>query len=204
METSGKKKVIGLGGLMCAGKNYAAAFLEKRGIPVLDVDRLGHEALRTEKAAVAARFGDGVLDGTGEVDRKKLAALVFGKPEDLAALEAIVHPAANRLTLAWIDRQTAPCVINAALLHRSAAFARLDALILVKAWLPVRLFRARKRDRLPWSVILKRLCAQRRFIAQYLSGGTDIYNVYNNPLGPGVDAQLERIISRLGLWEMVR
>ncbi|MDR2517552.1 MAG: dephospho-CoA kinase [Spirochaetaceae bacterium] len=204
MENGGTKKVIGLAGLMCAGKNYAASLLEKRGIPVLDVDRLGHEALRTEKAAVAARFGDGVLDGAGEVDRKKLASVVFGKPEELAALEAIVHPAVNRLTTAWIERQAASCVINAALLHRSAAFTRLDAIILVEAWLPVRLFRARKRDRLPWSVILKRFHAQRRFIAQYLSRETDIYSVYNNPLGPGVDAQLEGIISRLGLWEMVQ
>jgi dephospho-CoA kinase len=190
--------VIGLTGLSCAGKNHVAGLLEKRGIPVLDVDKLGHEALTLETVAVAARFGGGVLDETGAVDRKKLGALVFGKPEELAALESIVHPAANRLTTAWIARQEGrPCVVNAALLHRSSAFERLAAIILVQAWLPVRLYRARKRDRLPLAVVLKRFHAQRNFMSQYLVKGADIHRVYNNPLGPAPEAQIERIVFRL-------
>jgi dephospho-CoA kinase len=205
MNPPGNSIVIGLTGLSCAGKNYVAALFEQRGIPALDVDRLGHEALRLEKAAVAARFGPGVLDGAGEVDRKKLGALVFGRPGELAALEAIVHPAANRLTNEWIARQEGrPCIVNAALLHRSSAFERLSAIVLVTAWLPVRLCRARKRDRLPWSVIIQRFGSQKNFIPQYLAKGADTLRVYNNPLGPAPAPQIEWIISRLKILGMVR
>jgi dephospho-CoA kinase len=199
-----EENIIGLTGLSCAGKNYVARLLEARGLPVLDVDSLGHEALRLEKAAVAARFGEGILDSAGEADRKKLGALVLGRAGELAALEAIVHPAANRLTGEWIDRQRGrPCVVNAALLHRSAAFDRLSAIILVESWLPLRLIRARRRDKLPWTVILKRFRSQRHFTAQYLSKGADIYRVYNNPFAPALEFQLEGIIFRLRQSGMV-
>jgi dephospho-CoA kinase len=191
-----EKKIIGLTGLYCAGKNFVASLLEKRGIPVLDVDKLGHEALALEKGAVAARFGPAVLDASGGVDRKKLGALVFGSPPALAALEAIVHPAANRLSAEWAARQEGPCVINAALLHRSSLFEELSGIILVRAAFPVRLWRAYKRDRLPFAVILKRFRAQDGFMSQYFAKSADILSVYNNPLGPDTELQIGRIVSR--------
>jgi dephospho-CoA kinase len=102
------------------------------------------------------------------VDRRRLGARVFGKAEEMAALEAIVHPAANRLTLRWLEAQgDRPCVINAALLHRSSVFELLDAVILVKAPLLTRLMRARKRDKLPWPAIIRRFRSQRGFFSRY-------------------------------------
>ena len=61
--------LIGLTGKCCAGKNYIAEILEKRGLPVLDVDKLGHKVLEIEKRTIFAQFGgdlqrtDGSLDG---------------------------------------------------------------------------------------------------------------------------------------------
>jgi dephospho-CoA kinase len=158
-----------------------ARLLEERGLPVLDVDTLGHQAIEVEKAAVIARFGASVLGSGGVVDRKALGQRVFGKPPELAALEAIVHPAANRLTEAWIAaRQERACVINAALLHRSSVFSRLDCVIVVNASTPVRLFRAWKRDRLPLGALIRRFASQKEFHTQYSSRKTDMYTVYNN------------------------
>jgi dephospho-CoA kinase len=189
---------IGLTGLYCAGKNHVAALLEKRGLPVLDVDRLGHEALRTEREAIVRRFGSAVLGAGGQVDRQLLGRQVFGRAEELAALEAIVHPAANRLTDAWIKRQSGPCVINAALLHRSSAFVHLDSLIVVRSPFLIRLYRARKRDKLPLKVILKRFSSQnhfpfRRSGAQLFSTAADIYIVKNSGF-PGSQRTLEKRI----------
>ena len=146
---------------------------------------MGHEAIERRKDAIIARFGDATMSADGRVDRKLLGARVFGKPEELAALEAIVHPEVNRLTDEWIAHQSALktpawcCVINAALLHKSSAFRRLDALILVKAPLLTRLFRAHKRDQLPWAVLVRRFWSQATFTSQYLASNADIYEVNN-------------------------
>ena len=146
---------------------------------------MGHEAIERRKDVIVARFGDATIGTDGRVDRKLLGVRVFGKPEELAALEAIVHPEVNRLTDEWIAQQAALktvawcCVINAALLHKSSAFKRLDALILVKAPFFMRLFRAHKRDQLPWVTLLQRLRSQADFTAQYLATNADIYEVNN-------------------------
>jgi dephospho-CoA kinase len=177
-------KIIGLTGAYCAGKNFIAGLLEKRGLAVLDVDKLGHRALTGEKGAIVSRFGDGILGPDGEVDRRRLGARVFGRPGELAALEGLVHPAVNRLTLEWIGAQGGrPCVINAALLHKSSAFGILDALILVKAPLVIRLLRAKRRDKLPWPALIRRFQSQRGFAARYrdknFCGNADRYVIDN-------------------------
>ncbi|MDR1374837.1 MAG: dephospho-CoA kinase [Treponema sp.] len=198
--------LIGLTGTYCSGKNYVARFLEERGLPVLDVDKLGHEALEAEKAAVAARFGPDILGAGGAVDRRLLGDRVFGKPGELSALEDIVHPAANRLTEAWIGRQKGPCVINAALLHRSGVFKRLHFIILVRAPFLTRLLRARRRDRLPLGSLIRRFKSQREFISQYLTQKADIYTI-DNPGYCGfcsslyrrrLENRLDAILSRKG------
>lgn len=173
-------KLIGLTGQYCAGKNHVASILEARGIPVLDVDKLGHLALEQEKAAITARFGTDILNADGSINRKALGARVFGNPGDLADLEAIVHPRANQLTEAWIASRTEPALaINAALLHRSAAFQKLTCIIIVQAGLLTRLFRAKKRDKLPLFELLKRFKSQHQFNAQYFQGNADTYIVKN-------------------------
>ena len=176
-----EKKVIGLTGTYCAGKNHVASFFEKQGIPVLDVDKLGHQVIEAEKERLVIRFGSDILNPGGFVDRKRLGARVFGKPEELAALEEIIHPAANRETLSWIGgRKEKTCVINAALLHRSHAFAIMDAVIIVEAPFLIRLLRARRRDRLSWPNLLRRFRSQNTFSSQYYKGKTDIYRVENS------------------------
>ena len=182
-----KKKLIGLTGAYCAGKNLACALLEKRGLPVLDVDTLGHEALEIKKEAVFDRFGQDLKNADGTVNRWLLGRKVFGNPSELAALEAIVHPVVNRLTEDWVKQQNGSCAVNAALLHKSSVFTRLDFIILIEAPFITRLLRARRRDKLPWRVLLRRFASQKDFYPQYLSAKADIYKVensgfYNNKL----------------------
>jgi len=193
--------IIGLTGMYCSGKNHVAALLEKRGLPVLDVDKLGHVAIENKKAAIFARFGDGVKNQDGTVNRHLLGEWVFGKEDELAALEAIVHPEANRLTLEWIADQNGTCVINAALLHKSAIFNQLGRIILVSAPFPVRLIRAKRRDKLPWAVLLRRFSSQKQFPAQYLAKNADIYKVKNPGTNRiGLERQIDTILSKLG-WK---
>jgi dephospho-CoA kinase len=200
--------ILGLTGIYCAGKNYIASLLEKRGFPVLDVDKLGHKAIEARREVILNRFGREILGEDGAIDRRLLGARVFGKPTELASLEAIVHPAANRMTQEWIEAQGGkPCVVNAALLHRSAAYKDLDLVILVEApWL-TRLLRARKRDRLPLKVLAERFKSQKDFISQYFSKNTDIYRVENRGYfsfgaqkrEEKLERRIDEILSPLGL-----
>jgi dephospho-CoA kinase len=183
--------LIGLTGLYCAGKNYAARIFERRGIPVFDVDKAGHEAIETKKHEITARFGDGILDEGGKIDRKKLGAHVFGKPEELRALEAIVHPETNRIANAWIRTHTGTqAVINAALLHKCDCFDRLDTIIVIRAPLPVRLWRAKKRDRLPLLQLIRRFVAQRTFPAQYFRKNADSRIIVLENFGSDIEKKL--------------
>jgi dephospho-CoA kinase len=169
--------LMGITGAYCAGKNFVAALLEKRGLPVLDVDRLGHRALEQEQAAVIALFGRAILGDDGRINRRLLGEQVFGDGRKLAALEAVVHPVANALTEAWLADQRAQgkraAVINAALLHRSSVFERLDLILLVRAPVLTRFIRARARDRLPLADLAKRFKSQSVFLTQYSSSNAD-------------------------------
>jgi len=176
--------LIGLTGKYCAGKNHAAAILEKHGLPVLDVDKLGHKALEIKKGEVFSRFGDGVKNPDGSVNRRLLGERVFGKKDEITALEAIVHPQVDRMALEWIASQNGKtCVINAAVLHRLAIFGQFDCIILVRAPFLVRLLRAKRRDRHSWISILRIMISQKRFTLQYLAGNADIYIVENPGTG---------------------
>jgi len=173
--------LIGLTGTYCAGKNYTAAIIEERGLPVLDVDKLGYAAIEMEKEAIIARFGRDLQKTDGSLDRRLLGQKVFGNPAELAALEALVHPPANRMTEEWVAAQNGkPCVVNAALLHKTSFFDKFDKIIIVTAPLFTRLLRAKKRDGVSWAALVKRFSSQKNFNTQYLAGSADIYKVKNH------------------------
>jgi dephospho-CoA kinase len=189
--------VIGLTGIYCAGKNHVASLLEARGLPVLDVDKLGYRALELEKEAVFAKFGQDLKKDDGSLDRRLLGQRVFGKPDELAFLEAIIHPVANQMTDEWITAKNGNCVINAALLHRSPVFYKLKHVILVKAPFLIRFLRARKRDKLPFKEILNRFASQNDFYTQYLSINAEIHIVENSGLSGFQNLKLERQIDKI-------
>ncbi|WP_343712801.1 dephospho-CoA kinase [Inquilinus sp.] len=90
-------RILGLTGSIGMGKSTAAAMFRRDGIAVHDADAAVHDLLRRGGAAVPAvakAFPEAVRDGA--VDRKALGALVFGRPEALRRLEAILHPLVRR------------------------------------------------------------------------------------------------------------
>ena len=73
--------VIGLTGGIGTGKSEISRILRELGATVVDADRVGHEAYRPHAPIwqeVVDAFGDGILDPMGEIDRKRLGAIVFG------------------------------------------------------------------------------------------------------------------------------
>ena len=117
--------VVALIGGIGSGKSTVATEFGRRGAVVISGDAAGHEALRQPEVrdAVVRRWGERVLSG-GEVDRKKLAAIVFADPAELAALEAVVHP--------WIGRRLQE-QINQARTRPDVPLIVLDAAVLLEA-----------------------------------------------------------------------
>lgn len=98
--------VVGLTGGIGVGKSTVAGLLGERGAAVVDVDGLGREIIAPGGRAVDAvvdRFGPQVRAADGGVDRAALAGIVFGSEEELAALNAISHPAINELLDERVD-----------------------------------------------------------------------------------------------------
>ena len=99
--------IIGLTGPIGCGKSTVAAMLGQLGGAVIDADALARDVTAPGQPALGAirdRFGDGVFEGSGALDRTALGAVVFGDAPALRDLEAIVHPGVRRLVEERLDR----------------------------------------------------------------------------------------------------
>jgi dephospho-CoA kinase len=101
---------VALTGGIGTGKSVALARFAELGTPVVEADALARDAIAPGTpgaAAVRLRFGDGVIGPEGQVDRSRLAALVFTDEQARRDLEAIVHPAVYRAIHEWMRAQEA-------------------------------------------------------------------------------------------------
>jgi dephospho-CoA kinase len=159
--------VVGLTGGIGSGKSTFAALLAEQGARVVDADLLGREALHPGRPAwhsVVDQFGDEVLaDHSLQIDRKRLAEIVFGDRDKLAALNAIVHPVIMKGIADALDklRNTDEIVIlDAALILELGLSEGLDALVVVVADESLRKKRLAKERGMSNADIVARMRAQ--------------------------------------------
>ena len=154
MSAPGRKHplVIGLTGPIAAGKSQVTAFLAELGAEVIDADAVYRELITPPSPLldrVVDRFGQGILDASGALDRGALGKIVFSDPQELAALEAITHPAVIEEVHARIDQSAADVVVNEAIrLVESGMVHDVDVRWLVDADPEVRLQRLMARNSL--------------------------------------------------------
>jgi len=130
---------VGLTGGLACGKTFVGEALEGYGCLLIQADRLGHEVLEPDGEAyddVVREFGPEILDGEGRIDRRRLAALVFGSPTRLERLNSMVHPPVVRreekMTAAFFAREPhGIAVVEAAILIETGSWRRFDRIILV-------------------------------------------------------------------------
>ena len=128
--------ILGLTGSIGMGKSTVAAMFEAAGVPVFDADA---EVRRLQGAggallpAIEAAF-PGSTDADG-VRRDKLGELVFGDPDALARLEAIVHPAVAAGRHAFmIEHAGEPLVVfDIPLLFEKGGWEQVDTIAVVSA-----------------------------------------------------------------------
>lgn len=107
-------KIIGLTGNIGVGKSAVAALLQAKGAHVIDMDQVTRRALEPDGPGfvpVTAAFGAGILSAAGAIDRQRLGAIVFSRPERLRELEGILHPIVFAMAQAELANVQAPLAV---------------------------------------------------------------------------------------------
>jgi dephospho-CoA kinase len=159
---------VGLTGGLASGKSFVGQTLESFGCRLIKADELGHQALLPGGEAydgVVREFGSEILAPDGTIDRRKLAAEVFDRPERLAVLNSLVHPPVVRREEELMARfkEENPggiAVVEAAILIETGNHKRFDKLILAVCRPEQQVERAMHRDGLTREEALARLARQ--------------------------------------------
>lgn len=174
--------VIGITGRSCAGKDRGARFLEEHGVPVVDVDKLGHEALAANIDKIRSAFGEEVIAPDGTVDRKKLGGIVFSDHGKLEELNSISHPwMVERVKDFIVGKKV--CAINAALLEKMGLLPLCDEVLFFLAPYEVREKRAVKRDSITPEAFRRRDESQKEIGSTLFSSGRRVVTILNGEEG---------------------
>jgi dephospho-CoA kinase len=152
---------IGITGGIGAGKSTVAGIFKVLGVPVFDADATAKNILNTDpilRERIVTAFGSETYKN-GLLDRKYLATLVFNNPDQLAKLNALVHPATIEAADKWASRFTdKPYIIKeAALLFEAGTNEGLDYIIGVTAPKELRITRVMDRDLVSREEVLNRM-----------------------------------------------
>jgi len=160
--------LIGVTGNIGSGKSTFCKLLSAKGFSVVNGDELaksflkkGHEAY----SKIVETFGKGILNGEGEIDRKRLGSIVFNDKESLNKLTAIIHPFVLRAVESLKERDEIT-FFEAAVIVEYGWQKTFDAIVTVYAYRGQRILRAarkfglrnavlRDRMQLPYSVKFK-------------------------------------------------
>jgi dephospho-CoA kinase len=158
--------VIGITGNIAAGKSETARMLRDKGCALVDADAMAHGLYARDPSLLqqlAGEFGPDILWSNGVLNRPKLASLVFGKPEAMAALNRIVHPvlvAIIREQVRSALRVMNRVVLDAALIVELGFASDVDYLVVVSASVEVRRERLMARSGLSLDEAQRRIDSQ--------------------------------------------
>ena len=159
---------VGLTGGLASGKSFVGHALAELGCYLIEADKLGHDVLAPGGEVhddVVHEFGDAILDQEGNIDRRKLSALVWDQPARLQKLNSLVHPAVwkrEERRMAEIEKSDpqAVVVVEAAILVETGSYKRFDRLIVVTCTAEQQMERALKRGPYGKDEVLARLSRQ--------------------------------------------
>ena len=159
---------VGLTGGLASGKSFVGHALEGMGCLLILADEIGHQVEQPGGEAyqgILHEFGPEILNSDGAVNRRLLGAMVFGKPERLEVLNALVHPPVReriqKLLDDFAERQPdGIAVIEAAILVETGSYRLYDRLIVAVCREEQQIERAIERDHLTREEVLDRLRRQ--------------------------------------------
>jgi len=157
---------VALTGGIATGKSYCLARFATHGVPTIDADILARDAVAAGTpglAAVAARFGPGVLAADGTLDRPALGRIVFADAKARAALEAILHPDVYRRIREWfanLPAGTRVAIADIPLVFETGHNHDFDEVVVAACHPEEQVRRVMARDRLSDADARARLAAQ--------------------------------------------
>jgi dephospho-CoA kinase len=130
-------RFIGLTGGVGAGKTEALAAFGRLGAATISSDELVHELLGTEEVRelLVGRWGEEVAPN-GEIDRQRVASIVFERPGELKWLEGVLHPRVGERIAAWraaLPAGTELAVAEVPLLFEAGMGGLFDAVVAIVA-----------------------------------------------------------------------
>ncbi len=155
---------VGITGGIGSGKTTVCKLFELLGIAVYYSDDEAKKILNhdpTVKSELLNLFGTTILNEFDQIDRKKIAAIVFSDTTKLVKLNAIVHPAVATHFEDWCKKQSSSYILKeAAILFESGANKQVDKTIVVTAPVELKLLRVMARDKTTEAEVLKRMANQ--------------------------------------------
>lgn len=155
---------VGITGGIGSGKTTVCRLFAALGVPVYDSDSQAKRLMEEDpqlRENLAERFGQAIY-ATGHLDRKMLAARVFGNPAELAALNALVHPAVMRDFERWasMHEDSDYVMLESAILFEAGLASYVDRTLAVVAPLELRIERTCQRDGATPEEVRRRIAAQ--------------------------------------------
>ncbi|MBQ2979726.1 MAG: dephospho-CoA kinase [Bacteroidaceae bacterium] len=156
---------VGITGGIGSGKTIVSQVLHTMQYPVYDTDTraktiMGKPAVR--KALVEA-WGTSIIQNNGEIDRAKLASIVFSNPAELTRLNNIVHPAVINDYQQWVQQQQSAIVfVESAILHQSGMDSTLHHIWIVEADTETRIKRVMQRNNISRQEVEARIATQQQ------------------------------------------
>jgi dephospho-CoA kinase len=143
-------KIIGLTGGIGSGKSTVASYIASKGIPVYIADEEAKKIMELPEviSEVQQLFDEDVLLENNQLNRVKIADIVFKNPQKLQELNAVIHPKVKQHFKEWLKQQEQfPFIIKeVAILFETGGDAACDKIILVTAPEEERIKRVVKRD----------------------------------------------------------
>lgn len=180
---------VGITGGIGSGKSTVCRLFARRGVAVYDSDAAARRLMAGPlRSAVEARFGAGIYR-EGTLDRKALAGIVFGDPQALADLDAIVHPAVRKDFEAWAAQEEGDYVIlESAILYESGFDGVVDKVLVVLAPERLRIERVCRRDGVCEEEVRRRMTAQAGDDELAARADYTMVNLFEEDLEPAVAA----------------
>ncbi len=155
---------VGLTGGIGSGKSTVARIFITLGAPVFHADEESRALLKGTgvRDQIELLLGKEIHDGNGNINRSKVAAIVFANPEKLAALNAILHPLVREKFNAFCEQhKNSPYVIEeAAILFESGAYKNVNKIITVECGEGKRIQRVMERDKASENAVKLRVSRQ--------------------------------------------
>jgi dephospho-CoA kinase len=176
-------RVFGLTGYYCSGKSSVRTILENEyNFYAVDVDSVGHRALKAKQAELVGIFGNVIIAGDGSIDRKKMAGLVFGDKKNLERLNSVVHPwMVSSIKDEIASKKGFPVCIDAALLFSMGLEKLCDTVLIVTAPFCTLVRRGRERDKRSLMQMISIIRSQKiKQFAKKKINGVDIQYITNS------------------------